>query len=127
MDGTELGASNGIELGASDGTDFGASLQVDKLPRSKAFIAALHASAAKQRSDYYELPLSAGDDYELCFALDADKAGQVRKIAERQQLLLTEIGVIEPQPGIRCQHDDGSLLFPRGHGFDHFLNENKGV
>lgn len=96
----------------------GAALWVDRLPRSRAL-------QAMPFEDVLSCQLLGGDDYELCFALDADKAGRVRKIAERQQLLLTEIGVIEPQPGIRCQHDDGSLLFPQGHGFDHFLNENK--
>ena len=68
--------------------------------------------------------LRGGDDYELCFALDADKAGRVQEIAEQQQLLLTEIGAIEAQPGIRCQHDDGNIYHPRGRGYDHFLNDD---
>ena len=96
----------------------GATLWVDRLPRSRAL-------QAMPFDDVLSCQLQGGDDYELCVALDADKAGRVQKIAERQQLLLTEIGVIEPKPGIRCQHDDGSILLPRGHGFDNFLNENK--
>ena len=96
----------------------GATLWVDRLPRSRAL-------QARPFEDVLTCQLQGGDDYELCFAVDADKAGRVQKIAEQQQLLLTEIGVIEPQPGIRCQHDDGSIHHPRGHGFDHFLNENQ--
>ncbi len=49
--------------------DAGASLQVDSLPRSKAFISSLQKSVSQQPSRYYELPLSAGDDYELCFTV----------------------------------------------------------
>jgi len=96
----------------------GARLWVDRLPRSKAL-------RAMPFEDALSCQLQGGDDYELCIALDAEEAGRVRKIAEQQQLTLTEIGVLEPQPGIRCQHDDGSLVVPRGHGFDHFSNENK--
>jgi thiamine-monophosphate kinase len=97
----------------------GATLWVDRLPRSRAL-------QAMPFEDVLTCKLQGGEDYELCFALDADKAGRVQKIAEQQQLLLTEIGVIELQPGVRCQHDDGSIHHPRGHGFDHFLNENQG-
>ncbi len=95
----------------------GATLWVDRLPRSRAL-------QARPFEDVLTCQLQGGDDYELCFAVNADKAGRVQKIAEQQQLLLTEIGVIEPQPGIRCQHDDGSIHHPRGHGFDHFLNDD---
>jgi thiamine-monophosphate kinase len=95
----------------------GATLWVDRLPRSRAL-------QARPPDDVLACQLQGGDDYELCFALDADKAGRLEQIAEQQQLLLTEIGVIESQPGICCRHDDGSIHHPRGHGFDHFLNEN---
>jgi len=92
----------------------GARLWVDRLPRSRPL-------QSMPFEDVLACQLQGGDDYELCVALDADKADRVRKIAEQQQLLLTEIGVIEPQPGIRCQCDDGSIYNPRGHGFDHFI------
>jgi len=95
----------------------GATLWVDRLPRSRAL-------RAMPFEEVLACQLQGGDDYELCFALDADKAGRVREIAEQQQLLLTEIGVTETQPGIRCQHDDGSIHHPRGRGFEHFLSEN---
>jgi thiamine-monophosphate kinase len=95
----------------------GATLWVDRLPRSRAL-------QAMPSDDVLDCQLQGGDDYELCFALDADKAGRVQEIAQQQQLLLTEIGVVEAQPGIRCQHDDGRLYHPRGHGYDHFLNDD---
>jgi thiamine-monophosphate kinase len=95
----------------------GATLRVDRLPRSRAL-------QARPSDEVLSCQLQGGDDYELCFALDADKAGRVQKIAQQQQLLLTEIGVIEAQPGIRCQHHDGRLYHPRGRGYDHFLNDD---
>ena len=95
----------------------GATLWVDRLPRSRAL-------RDRPFEDVLSCQLQGGDDYELCFALDADKAGWLEKIAGQQQLPLTEIGVIESQPGIRCQHDDGSIFLPTGRGFDHFFHEN---
>jgi len=98
----------------------GATVWVDRLPRSRVL-------QTMPFEEVLSCQLQGGDDYELCFALNADEAGRVRKIADQQQLLLTEIGVIEPQPGIRCQHDDGSIYLPQGHGFDHFISENKDI
>jgi len=98
----------------------GATVWVDRLPRSRVL-------QTMPFDEVLSCQLHGGDDYELCFALNADEAGRVRKIADQQQLLLTEIGVIEPQPGIRCQHDDGSIYLPQGHGYDHFINENKDI
>jgi len=97
----------------------GVTLWVDRLPRSRAL-------QAMPFEEVLSCQLNGGDDYELCVALNADQAERLREIAARQQLPLTEIGVIEPQPGIRCQRDDGSIFLPHGHGYDHFINENKG-
>jgi hypothetical protein len=33
---------------------------------------------------------------------------------------VTEIGVVEAQPGLRCRNADGSLTTPAIAGFDHF-------
>lgn len=95
----------------------GARVWVDRLPRSTAL--RLRPSEA-----VLSCQLQGGDDYELCFALDPGQVARVERIADQQQLQLTQIGVIEPQPGIRCQHHDGSRYHPAGLGFDHFLNEN---
>ncbi len=97
----------------------GATLWVDRLPRSRAL-------QALRLEEVIGCQLQGGDDYELCFALEADKAEWLWKIAAQDQLQLTEIGVIEAQPGIRCRHDDGSLHHSQGRGFDHFLQQNNG-
>lgn len=66
--------------------------------------------------------LGGGDDYELCFTVDADRVEEVYRAAEDCELRIAEIGIIEPQPGIRCVRDDGSPYTPRVEGFDHFRN-----
>lgn len=96
-------------------SDCGAVLWVDRLPRSGVLQAA-------PDGEVLTCQLTGGDDYELCFAVDADKVEQVWQIARRQQLTVTEIGFIEQQAGIRCRHNDGSLYMPRGRGFDHFYD-----
>jgi thiamine-monophosphate kinase len=95
----------------------GACLWVDRLPRSRAL-------QRVSGSGVLACQLSGGDDYELCFAVDADKVEHVQQIAEQQRLPVTEIGIIEAEQGIRCQHDDGRLYIPQGRGFNHFKDEN---
>ncbi|WP_455234202.1 thiamine-phosphate kinase [Thiogranum longum] len=96
----------------------GATLWVDRLPAS---------STLKRIGPEQRLPcqLYGGDDYELCFTVDADKAEQVIEIAGQQRLAVTEIGVIEAAPGLRCVRDDGSVYQPQRAGFDHFADENR--
>jgi thiamine-monophosphate kinase len=97
----------------------GAMLWVDRIPRSRRL-------RGKPADAVLACQLQGGDDYELCFALDAHGVAAARRFAARQKLLITEIGVIEREPGIRCRHDDGSLYMPRGRGYDHFLNDGDG-
>jgi thiamine-monophosphate kinase len=126
--GLALAGSGAAAIDISDGlladvghilcaSDCGATLWVDRLPRSRALQSIWIEEALSCQ-------LQGGDDYELCFAVDADKAEQLLKIAQRQRLLLTEIGVTETKSGIRCRHDDGSVHHPTGHGYEHFLNGN---
>jgi thiamine-monophosphate kinase len=97
----------------------GATLWVDRIPRSRRL-------RGKAADEVLACQLQGGDDYELCFALDAPGVAAARGIAAQQKLLITEIGVIEREAGIRCRHDDGSLYKPRGRGYDHFLNDGDG-
>jgi len=96
-----------------DASQCGATLWVDQLPRSPGLESIQGAGALACQ-------LYGGDDYELCFSVDADQAEPLNRLAQQQQLSMTGIGVIELQTGIRCRHDDGSLYTPQGTGFDHF-------
>ena len=98
----------------------GASLQVDRLPRSDEFLAALQQAAPQQQSRYYELPLSAGDDYELCFTVPERHCARVEQQLMAMPCGCTQIGVIEKQPGIRCYLEDGTRYRPVAAGYRHF-------
>jgi thiamine-monophosphate kinase len=104
----------------------GASLQIDALPRSGAFIAALQGMGAATTGLYYELPLSAGDDYELCFTAPEHCCAEVERRLNALPCGCTAIGTIEAQPGIRCFRQDGSSYQPAGTGYLHFQEGDLG-
>lgn len=88
----------------------GASLQLASLPLSQ---------AVADCTDW-SLPLSAGDDYELCFTLNPRKQANLLAIAESCGYRFSCIGVIEHAPGLRCMLPDGELFMPDKKGYDHF-------
>jgi thiamine-monophosphate kinase len=98
----------------------GASLQVGELPRSGDFIAALQGQDAAPAELFHELPLSAGDDYELCFTVPEHCCAEVERRLNALPCGCTAIGVIEAQPGIRCCLEDGDSYQPAGLGYLHF-------
>jgi thiamine-monophosphate kinase len=102
-----------------DASQCGATLWVDRLPRSPGL-------ESIQDTEALACQLYGGDDYELCFSVDADQAEQLSRLAQQQQLSITGIGVIESQTGIRCTHNDGTVYTPQGTGFDHFRDTADG-
>ena len=100
-----------------DASGCGAQLNVDAIPRSPA-LQSLDAQAA------LACQLNGGDDYELCFTVDADCVGQVYRSADDCGVHIAEIGIIEPQQGIRGVYEDGSPCILKTEGFDHFRNDN---
>ena len=103
-----------------EGDNLGASLQLDELPRSGSFIAALQGLDSTPPGLHYELPLSSGDDYELCFSVPEHHCAGVERRLGELPCGCTAIGTIEAQPGIRCYLQDGSSFQPRGAGYLHF-------
>ena len=98
---------------AADG--LGASLNIDKLPRSVAFTA-----ATRHQALFYELPLSAGDDYELCFTVPERGCREMELALSKQSIDVTAIGVVERQAGIRCHKENGDLYQAATDGYQHF-------
>ena len=92
----------------------GATLWVDRLPRSPLLTAQVPSARVLISQ------LSGGDDYELCFCVEPTKVAALQALARDCALAVTEVGVIESQPGVRCRHDDGSGYQPDVRGFDHF-------
>lgn len=68
----------------------------------------------------WNLVLSAGDDYELCFTLTPEKEAETLAVLKQLGTPVQCIGEITTQPGIRCHHPDGSLFAPDGKGYEHF-------
>ena len=98
----------------------GAALQVDALPRSEAFLAGVQTLGAEGEVLFYELPLSAGDDYELCFTIPEERRNEAERRLAEIACDCTVIGVIVELPGLRCYRDDGERYHPVSSGYRHF-------
>jgi thiamine-monophosphate kinase len=66
------------------------------------------------------LPLTAGDDYELCFTLPPGRRPDLEALSPRMDCPLTCIGHIEAAPGLRVLGRDGRPLALSRGGYDHF-------
>lgn len=94
----------------------GARVCVDDVPTSAAFDAVLQQQGDPAR--LRDLPLAAGDDYELCFTVPETTLAQLERV--QSGFSCTCIGVVEQQPGIRCVAADGSVHVPAAVGYEHF-------
>jgi thiamine-monophosphate kinase len=106
----------------SDGpvVPMGASLQIDELPRSVAFTKAVQHAGSAMRGLFYELPLSAGDDYELCFTVPPRACEALEAAFSRRPVACTAIGVVEQNPGVRCLKANGEVYHAVTDGYQHF-------
>jgi thiamine-monophosphate kinase len=90
-----------------------ACVSVEQLPLS----AAMRATAsAKQALDW---ALAGGDDYELLFAVPAERFAELKAAADRLNLLLTTIGELRVGAGVTWLRN-GKEFVPGVSGFDHF-------
>ena len=110
-----------------EGDRLGASLQIDALPRSDAFLAVMQAMDPQRRRLFHELPLSAGDDYELCFTVAEKFCGELEERFAGIPGGCRWIGVVETAPGVRCYTDDGTPYRPAETGYQHFSGTACGV
>jgi thiamine-monophosphate kinase len=92
----------------------GATLYLDRLPCS----AAVRTYVAKTCD--WSVPVAAGDDYELCVTVPADRQAEVEALAAGLSAGLHWVGVIERTPGVRLVLPDGSMLDHAPRGYDHF-------
>jgi thiamine-monophosphate kinase len=84
----------------------GACLQWDSLPLSDELL-----DYVKQSGDW-RMPLTAGDDYELCFTVPSGFVGQLPEGSRR-------VGVIEAEKGLRLERA-GRLETLEAKGYEHF-------
>jgi thiamine-monophosphate kinase len=106
----------------ADGADAskGASLQIDELPRSAVFTKTIEQAGPARQDLFYELPLSAGDDYELCFTAPPHACKSLEAALSNLPVACTAIGVIDQGPGVRCLKANGEVYHPATHGYQHF-------
>ena len=90
----------------------GACVDARLLPLSPALLEVVGDTAARA------LALSAGDDYELLFTVAPDRVNRLEDLEVADSM--TEIGVIEPEPGLRLVGPSGRLI-PAPSGFRHFM------
>ena len=100
----------------------GAVIEFGALPLSPAFLACQQEPAAQQLSEqcWQALPLSAGDDYELCFTISPDKQREVEQVLQQHGFMAHHIGVIDNGDGLRCTQRNGELLHIEKQGYEHF-------
>jgi thiamine-monophosphate kinase len=98
----------------------GASLWIDALPRSEDFLGAMQVLDPDRQGQFYEMPLGAGDDYELCFTVAEQHCGEMEERLARIPCGCRWIGVVEADQGIRCYRDDGAPYRPAMSGYQHF-------
>ncbi len=84
----------------------GACLDWDKIPLSK------EVAEYIEKTGDWAMPLTAGEDYELCFTVAADKVNLI-------QIDCTQVGVVESKPGLRLQRF-GKIQKLEEKGFEHF-------
>ncbi|HEY9198084.1 MAG TPA: AIR synthase-related protein, partial [Gammaproteobacteria bacterium] len=99
-----------------DASGLGATLRVERLPRSEAF----RACVAPSSPEWFDLPLAAGDDYELCFTAAPEHAESLQALARELEIAVTEIGAIDATRGLRCRLDDGRDFALARQGYEHF-------
>ena len=106
----------------ADGADAskGASLQIDELPRSAVFTKTIEQAGTARQDLFYELPLSAGDDYELCFTAPPHACEALEAALSRRPVACTAIGVVEQNPGVRCLKANGEVYHAVTDGYQHF-------
>ena len=102
------------------GASLGASINIDALPRSAVFAATTQQPGLAQQDLFYALPLSAGDDYELCFSVPEPSCEAMETALSNQSIACTAIGIIEQQSGIRCHRANGDVYHAVTAGYQHF-------
>ena len=94
----------------------GATINADELPLSDHLYNSIESIEERRL-----FALSAGDDYELCFCVPAEKSALFQET--RLACRVTCIGTIEKECGLRVRDSDGECIEVTDRGFDHFADD----
>ena len=92
----------------------GALLQLEKLPLSNS-LQALSSEKA------WQLALSSGDDYELCFTVPESRERELQLHLSAMNTPYTCIGSIKKEPGLILLDKKGSVFNMDKLGYQHFI------
>ena len=113
----DLSDGLGSDLGhICEESNVGALIYLDKLPMSDAV-----AEYVTESGDW-SLPLSAGDDYELCMTVPAQHQAAFEAAMQQQEVPVTWIGMIEQGEQVRAMSPNGDVDAYVARGYDHFKN-----
>ena len=85
-------------------SDCGAVLDVNKLPFSTA------ALSIADNVNLFEIAMSSGDDYELCFTIPESRAAELQILEAACGCQLTVIGEINSKPGLQLRRGSNATL-----------------
>ncbi|MFZ6689240.1 thiamine-phosphate kinase [Undibacterium sp. SXout11W] len=91
----------------------GASLAIDAMPAGPIL---QHFPQALRR----QFTLSGGDDYELCFTAPAERRAEVVAAAASANTMVTRVGRIDAEPGLRFLDQHANPVSLSLQSFDHF-------
>jgi thiamine-monophosphate kinase len=97
----------------ADASGLAAHVNIEALPLSRAM---RHSVSLSQARDW---ALAGGDDYELLFAVPANRFNELRGAADQLNLTLTPIGELHAGAGVTWSLN-GQDFAPRVSGYDHF-------
>lgn len=100
----------------TDNSNVGATIHFEKIPLSQEFNTNITDEAL-----LLPLVLAGGDDYELCFTIPTEKQVQFENMIKEHKLLVTCIGEIESQQGVRCLLKNKEIDI-QGAGYEHFVD-----
>lgn len=94
----------------------GGSIRLDDLPLSPAF----RLRAEKFPEFPYQLALSGGEDYELCFTAPAENREKIVDCVKKCGVKATPVGIVSSLPGVVAVGTDGNPFSVPDKGFNHF-------
>ncbi len=94
----------------------GAELDLARLPLSPP------VADVVARTGDWSLPLSSGDDYELCCCVPPQRVDEAHALAVGLGCPIRLVGRIRAEAGLACRLPNGSWLTTDGGGYDHFAH-----
>jgi len=94
----------------------GAELALEKLPLSEQF----RIYAAEQKPFPWQMAVSGGEDYELCFTAPTGNRAAIHEIGKKSGVLLTVVGKVTSCGQVRAKLPDGAVFAPSASGYTHF-------